>query len=250
MSFALFLPTQSESGPVPLLWYLSGLTCTHENGMNKAGFQREAARLGLALLYPDTSPRGEHVPDDTAYDLGQGAGFYLNATQAPWADHYRMEDYIMEELPAVLRADFPQLNLDRQGIFGHSMGGHGALTLALRHPERFQSLSAFAPICNPCASDWGRKQFQAYLGEDENLWQDYDASALICQGAWTSDLLVDQGTQDEFLGLLRPDALEEAMKAQGQPGRFRYQDGYDHSYFFIATFAADHLRWHAERLCL
>ena len=247
MTFGLFLPAEARLHPVPLLWYLSGLTCTHENAMTKAHMQEHAARHGLAVVFPDTSPRGEGVADDAAYDLGQGAGFYVNATQAPWAAHYRMWDYISEELPRVLMANFA-LEEDRQAITGHSMGGHGALTLAMRLPDRFASVSAFAPIANPTASDWGRKQFTAYLGTDESLWAAHDSTLLMRESGLRSELLIDQGSKDQFLDLLRPEALAEAMAARRQPGVFRMQAGYDHSYFFIASFMADHVDFHARAL--
>ena len=247
MTFGLFLPAEARLHPVPLLWYLSGLTCTHENAMTKAHLQEHAARHGLAVVFPDTSPRGEGVADDAAYDLGQGAGFYVNATQAPWAAHYRMWDYISEELPRVLMANFA-LEEDRQAITGHSMGGHGALTLAMRLPDRFASVSAFAPIANPTASDWGRKQFTAYLGTDESLWAAHDSTLLMRESGLRSELLIDQGSKDQFLDLLRPEALAEAMAARRQPGVFRMQAGYDHSYFFIASFMADHVAFHAQAL--
>lgn len=247
MTFGLFLPAEARLHPVPLLWYLSGLTCTHENAMTKAHMQEHAARHGLAVVFPDTSPRGEGVADDAAYDLGQGAGFYVNATQAPWAAHYRMWDYISEELPRVLMANFA-LEEDRQAITGHSMGGHGALTLAMRLPDRFASVSAFAPIANPTASDWGRKQFTAYLGADESQWAAHDSTLLMRESGLRSEVLIDQGSKDQFLDLLRPEALAEAMAARRQPGVFRMQAGYDHSYFFIASFMADHVDFHARAL--
>lgn len=248
MTFGLYLPPQAEAGPVPLLWYLSGLTCTHENAMVKAGAQGWAARHGLAVVFPDTSPRGEGVADDEAYDLGQGAGFYVNATEAPWAPHFRMWDYVAEDLPRLLFNAFP-LDEERQGITGHSMGGHGALTLAMRHPGRFRAVSAFAPIAHPTASDWGRKQFAAYLGEDEAAWAPHDAALLMRERGVQGEVLVDQGTKDQFLHLLKPEALAEAMAARRQPGTFRMREGYDHSYFFVASFMADHVAFHAEALC-
>ncbi|TVP71840.1 MAG: S-formylglutathione hydrolase [Rhodobacteraceae bacterium] len=247
MTFGLFLPPQAKRGPVPLLWYLSGLTCTHENAMTKAHAQAHAARHGMAVVFPDTSPRGEGVADDAAYDLGQGAGFYVNATEAPWAPHFRMWDYISEELPRVLMANFA-LDESRQAITGHSMGGHGALTLAMHFPERFASVSAFAPIANPTASDWGRKQFGAYLGADETLWSRHDATLLMRERGARMPVLIDQGASDQFLDLLRPEALSEAMAARRQAGIFRMQSGYDHSYFFVATFMEAHIAFHAEAL--
>ncbi|MEM9709213.1 MAG: S-formylglutathione hydrolase [Pseudomonadota bacterium] len=247
MTFGLFLPAEAERAPVPGLIYLSGLTCTHENAMIKSGAQAHAARVGLALVFPDTSPRGDDVADDEAYDLGQGAGFYVNATEAPWAPHYRMWDYVAEELPDLLAKHFP-VDLARCGLTGHSMGGHGALTIAMAYPERFKSLSAFAPIAHPTASDWGRKQLSAYLGSDEALWVSHDATHMMREMGYPGPVLVDQGTGDEFLHLLRPEALAEAMAVRRQPGAFRMQEGYDHSYFFISTFMADHIAHHAEAL--
>ncbi|MFD1796361.1 S-formylglutathione hydrolase [Paracoccus aurantiacus] len=247
MTFAAYLPPAAAAGPVPVLWYLSGLTCTHENAMTKAGAQEHAAREGIALIFPDTSPRGEDVADDEAFDLGQGAGFYVNATETPWAPHFRMWDYITAELPAVVFDRF-SLRRDAQGITGHSMGGHGALTIAMTMPETYRSLSAFAPIANPSESDWGRKQFAAYLGNDAAAWGGHDATLLMREKGYPGDLLVDQGSSDQFLDLLRPQALAEAMAARRQPSVMRMQEGYDHSYFFVQTFMGDHVRWHAERL--
>jgi S-formylglutathione hydrolase len=247
MTFGLFLPAEAEHGPVPVLWYLSGLTCTHENAMTKAGAQAWAAEHGIALVFPDTSPRGEGVADDEAYDLGQGAGFYVNATEAPWAAHYRMWDYIGEELPRLLLHNVP-IEEERQAITGHSMGGHGALTLAMTYPGRFASVSAFAPIAHPTRSDWGRKQFTAYLGAEESAWVRHDATLLMRERGFDGPVLIDQGTRDQFLDLLRPEALAEAMAARRQEGAFRMQKGYDHSYFFVSSFMADHLDFHAEAL--
>ena len=247
MTFGLFLPAEAEDQPVPVLWYLSGLTCTHENAMTKAGAQKWAAEHGIALVFPDTSPRGEGVVNDAAYDLGQGAGFYVNATQDAWAPHFQMWDYVAEELPQLLATNFP-INEERQAITGHSMGGHGALTLAMSLPGRFTSVSAFSPICNPTASDWGRKQFTAYLGTDEARWAAHDASLLMTAQGFDGDVLVDQGTSDQFLDLLMPESLATAMMKRRQPGAFRMQAGYDHSYFFIQTFMAEHVAFHAEAL--
>ena len=246
MTFGLYLPPQAEKGPVPLLWYLSGLTCTHENAMTKAGLQRHAAEQGLALVFPDTSPRGEGVADDQAYDLGQGAGFYVNATQKPWSRHFRMYDYIVTELPALLMAEQPLSGV--HGITGHSMGGHGALTIAFRNPGLFRSVSAFAPIVNPTRSDWGRKQFSAYLGNDEAHWVDYDACLLLAERGWAGEILIDQGATDQFLDLLRPEAMANLIVERRQPSVLRMQAGYDHSYYFVASFGEDHVRWHAERM--
>lgn len=247
MTFGLFLPAQAEDGAVPVLWYLSGLTCTHENAMVKAGAQAHAAELGIALVFPDTSPRGPGVADDAAFDLGQGAGFYVNATEAPWAPHFRMWDYITDELPNVLFSAFP-VDEGRQAITGHSMGGHGALTVAMSFPGRFRSVSAFAPIAHPTTSDWGRRQFAAYLGPEEARWAPHDATLLMRKRGFDGPVLVDQGAKDQFLDLLRPEALAEAMAARRQQGVFRMQKGYDHSYFFVASFMADHAAFHAEAL--
>jgi S-formylglutathione hydrolase len=247
MTFGLYLPPQAKAGKVPVLWYLSGLTCTHENAMVKAGAQAHAARHGIAVVFPDTSPRGEGVADDAAYDLGQGAGFYVNAVREPWARNFRMWDYITADLPDVLFDAFP-LDPDRQGITGHSMGGHGALTIAMTHPDRYRSLSAFAPIAHPPQSDWGRKQLDAYLGDDEAAWAAHDSTLLMRDRGFPGEVLIDQGTKDQFLDLLKPEALSEAMAARRQPGVFRMQPGYDHSYFFVSTFMADHVAFHAERL--
>lgn len=247
MTFGLFLPAEARDGPVPVMWYLSGLTCTHENAMIKAGAQGWAAEQSIALVFPDTSPRGAGVADDAAYDLGQGAGFYVNATEAPWAPHFRMWDYIAEELPALIGAQFA-VDPERQAITGHSMGGHGALTLAMALPGRFRSVSAFAPICNPVKSDWGRRQLTAYLGADEGAWAGHDASLLMTGRGFDGPVLVDTGTADQFLDLLRPETLAQAMAARRQEGTFRMQKGYDHSYFFISTFMEDHVNFHAEAL--
>ena len=247
MTFGLFLPEEAREMPVPVLWYLSGLTCTHENAMIKAGAQAWAAEHGVALVFPDTSPRGDDVADDEAYDLGKGAGFYVNATQAPWAPHFRMWDYVATELPAMIGAEFA-VDLERQAITGHSMGGHGALTLAMGLPGRFRSVSAFAPIAHPTAGDWGRKQLGAYLGSDESNWAAHDATLLMRETGFDGPVLVDQGASDQFLDLLMPEALSQAMAARRQDGVFRMQKGYDHSYFFVSTFMPDHLEFHAEAL--
>ncbi|MBO9402226.1 S-formylglutathione hydrolase [Shimia sp. R9_3] len=247
MTFGLFLPEEAKVGPVPLIWYLSGLTCTHENAMVKAGAQQWAAEQGVALVFPDTSPRGEGVADDPAYDLGQGAGFYVNATQKPWAPHYNMWDYIAEDLPSFLQEEFP-VDLSRQSIMGHSMGGHGALTLAMSLPDRFRSVSAFAPIANPTAADWGRKQLSAYLGDDEAAWAAHDATLLMREKGFDGPILVDTGTDDQFIDLLRPEALAEAANARRQEATLRLQKGYDHSYFFVSSFMEEHIAFHAEAL--
>jgi S-formylglutathione hydrolase len=247
MTFGLFLPEQAEEGPVPILWFLSGLTCTHENAMVKAGAQRWAAEMGLSVVFPDTSPRGEGVANDAAFDLGQGAGFYVNATRKPWAPHFRMWDYVTEELPGELFKAFPVAEA-AQAITGHSMGGHGALTIAMSFPGRFRSVSAFAPICQPSASEWGRKQFTAYLGPDETAWAAHDATALMKKRGFDGPMLIDQGTSDQFIDLLRPEALAEAMAARRQGGSFRLQKGYDHSYFFVSSFMEEHMAFHAGAL--
>ncbi|GAA6195076.1 S-formylglutathione hydrolase [Pseudophaeobacter arcticus] len=247
MTFGLFLPEEAKDGPVPILWFLSGLTCTHENAMTKAGAQAWCAEQGIAIVFPDTSPRGEGVADDAAYDLGQGAGFYVNATQEPWAAHYQMWDYIAEELPALLAENFA-IDLDRQAITGHSMGGHGALTLAMSLPGRFKSVSAFAPICNPTGADWGRKQLTAYLGEDEATWAKHDASLMMRDTGFDGPVLIDTGTTDQFIDLLRPEALAAALAEKRQEATLRLQPGYDHSYFFVSSFMEDHVTFHAEAL--
>lgn len=249
MTFGLYLPPAAEEGPVPVLWYLSGLTCTHENAMTKAAAQGWAARAGMAVCFPDTSPRGDNVADDTAYDLGQGAGFYVDATQTPWSSHYRMWSYVTKELPALLDASFP-IDPDRQAITGHSMGGHGALTVAMHHPDRFASVSAFAPIAHPVASDWGRRQFGNYLGGDEGRWAAHDATLLMEDRGFPGPVLVDQGAADQFIELLRPADLARAMAARGQDFTFRMQPGYDHSYFFVQSFMEDHIAFHASALGL
>ncbi len=247
MTFGLFLPEEARDGPVPVLWYLSGLTCTHENAMVKAGAQGWAAEQGIALVFPDTSPRGDDVADDEAFDLGKGAGFYVNATEDPWKPHFKMWDYVAEELPALIGANFA-VDMERQAITGHSMGGHGALTLAMNLPGRFRSVSAFAPICNPMASAWGRKQLTAYLGANETGWVAHDASHLMREKGFDGPLLVDTGTQDQFMDLLKPEAFASACAARRQQASLRMQPGYDHSYFFIATFMEDHVTFHAEAL--
>lgn len=246
MTFGAYVPPQAADGPVPVLWYLSGLTCTHENAMTKAGLQEHAARHGLAVIFPDTSPRGAGIADDDAYDLGQGAGFYVNATRDPWKTHFNMYDYVLSELRDLVVGALPLR--DVHGITGHSMGGHGAMTLALRNPDHFASLSAFAPIANPSQSDWGRKQLSAYLGDDEAAWARHDSTILIKEQGWKGDILIDQGSSDQFLDLLKPEALANAMTLARQPGQMRMQKGYDHSYFFVNSFAGDHVAWHAERL--
>ncbi|CNL23929.1 putative esterase [Yersinia enterocolitica] len=247
MTFSIYLPPPRDDNPPPVLYWLSGLTCNDENFTLKAGAQRIAAELGLVLVMPDTSPRGDGVPNDDGYDLGQGAGFYLNATQAPWSAHFRMYDYISQELPALIRQHFSVS--ERQSISGHSMGGHGALMLALRNPQQYQSASAFAPIVNPCQVPWGRKAFTAYLGADENQWLQYDSCHLLTHAQAQLPMLVDQGDGDQFLAeQLQPAKLAELARQRDWPLTLRIQPGYDHSYFTIATFIEDHLRFHAEYL--
>ncbi|MFT5722469.1 MAG: S-formylglutathione hydrolase [Motiliproteus sp.] len=248
MRFSIYLPPQASNGQkVPVLYWLSGLTCTDDNFMHKAGAQRIAAELGIAIVAPDTSPRGEGVPDDEAYDLGQGAGFYVDATQAPWNRHYRMYDYVVNELPELIEATFPVS--DKRALSGHSMGGHGALMIALRNPARYGSVSAFSPISNPLNCPWGKKAFSAYLGEDTAAWRDYDASLLLRQATQKVPALVDQGEADGFLlEQLKPEVLQAAATANEYPLELRRHDGYDHSYYFIASFIEDHLRFHASHL--
>ena len=247
MKFSIFLPPQAAKGKVPLLWCLAGLTCSDENFSVKSGAQRLAAELGIALVMPDTSPRGENVPDDASYDLGQGAGFYLNATQAPWDRHFKMYDYLTVELPTLLAEQFPIT--ERQAIMGHSMGGHGALVLALRQAGRYTSVSAFAPIVNPCAVPWGQKAFAAYLGDDRAAAESYDATLLMAKASHRLPVLVDQGDSDNFYPQqLQPEALEAVAQQQGFDFTLRWQKGYDHSYFFIASVVEDHLRFHGQYL--
>jgi len=247
MTFAVFMPEEAAYGPVPVLWYLSGLTCTHANAMEKAGAQAWCAEHGIALILPDTSPRGEGVANDEAYDLGQGAGFYVNATQDPWKPHFQMWDYLADELPALVGEKF-NVDMELQSITGHSMGGHGALTLAMGLPGRFKSVSAFAPIANPTASDWGRKQLSAYLGEDESKWAKHDATLMMADTGFDGPILIDQGGDDQFWDLLKPEALAAAMVANKQDGIHRVQKGYDHSYYFISTFMEDHVAFAADAL--
>ena len=247
MTFGLFLPQEAQHTSVPVLWYLSGLTCTHENAMVKAGAQAWAAEQGIALIFPDTSPRGEGVADDPAYDLGQGAGFYVNATETPWAPHFRMWDYVAEDLPRLVFENFA-LDQDRQAITGHSMGGHGALTLAMGHAGRYRSVSAFAPICNPSETDWGRKQLAAYLGSDETLWEAHDSTKMMQEAGFDGPILIDTGASDQFIDLLKPETLAQAANARRQQSTFRLQPGYDHSYFFVSTFMEDHIAFHAGAL--
>ncbi len=248
MKFAIYLPPKISSGEkVPVLYWLSGLTCTDENFMQKSGAQRIAAELGIAIVAPDTSPRGEQVANDDGYDLGQGAGFYVNATQAPWNRHYQMYDYVVNELPQLIEATFPVS--EQRAISGHSMGGHGALTIGMLNPERYSSMSAFSPICNPINAPWGKKAFTAYLGKDKANWLNHDASELMRRAKQFIPAKVDQGGEDDFLTeQLQPETLEAAAIASGYPLSLFIRDGYDHSYYFISSFIEDHLRFHAEHL--
>ncbi len=247
MTVGVYLPPQAEHGPCPVLYWLSGLTCTEQNFITKAGAQRYAAEHGVILVAPDTSPRGEAVADAEGYDLGKGAGFYVNATREPWSRHYRMYDYIVDELPAWVEANLPAT--DVRAISGHSMGGHGALTIALKNPGRYRSVSAFSPIVAPSQVPWGQKAFAAYLGEDRSAWQQYDATALVAEATERLPLLVDQGAGDEFLdNQLRPQLLQAACAAVGHPLTLRLQPGYDHSYYFIASFIGEHIAHHARAL--
>ncbi len=248
MTFSVFVPDHAEGAKLPVLWFLSGLTCTHANVTEKGEYRAACAEHGVIFVAPDTSPRGEDVPDDAAYDFGKGAGFYVDATQEPWARHFAMRSYIERELPALVGEHFP-VDMDRQGITGHSMGGHGALTIALRNPARFRSVSAFSPIVSPLNCPWGEKALGGYLGPDREAWRAYDACALIEDGARLPHLLVDQGTADDFLeNQLKTGLLVEACEKAGIAADIRMQDGYDHSYYFISTFMAEHVSWHAERL--
>ena len=247
MTFAVYIPPQAKVKSVPVLWYLSGLTCTHENAMVKSAAQGWAAENGVALIFPDTSPRGENVPNHDDYDLGQGAGFYVNATNGKWSDNFQMWDYITAELPKLIFKNFPLLE-NAQGITGHSMGGHGALTIAMSLPNQYQSVSAFAPIANPTMSEWGQKQFKEYLGIDKANWEKYDSTILMQKVGFHSNVLIDQGSADNFLDLLQPETLKNAMNVREQKGQFRFSDGYDHSYFFIMSFMRDHIEHHANIL--
>jgi S-formylglutathione hydrolase len=251
MRFSVYQPPQAAAGPVPVVWYLSGLTCTEENFTVKGGAQRYAAEHGIMVIAPDTSPRGAGIAgEDDSYDFGTGAGFYVDATVSPWNQNYRMYSYVTQELPGIVFDSF-NAKRDAQGIFGHSMGGHGALTIGLKHPQTYRSVSAFAPICAPSQCDWGRKALTGYLGAQRSAWQDYDATALIISGLrFASDVLIDQGSSDEFLEKqLCPDLFLDACKHADQAVELRYQDGYDHSYYFIASFMGDHLAFHARALC-
>lgn len=248
MRFAVFTPPQAKDGPVPVLYYLSGLTCNWSNVMEKSGIQRVAAELGMMIVAPDTSPRGDNLPDDEAYDLGQGAGFYLTATQAPWSTHFRMDQYVTEELPALIAKHFPA-DMSAQGITGHSMGGHGALTLHLKSPEIYRSVSAFSPIVAPSQVPWGEKAFSTYLGNDRGAWNAYDATVLVAERPSPAEILIDQGEADNFLKeQLRPNLFADACKVAGQKLNLRRHAGYDHSYYFIASFIGEHLRHHHKAL--
>jgi len=248
MTFAVYVPDHEEGARLPVVWYLSGLTCTHANVMEKGEYRQAASELGLIIVAPDSSPRGEDVADDESYDMGQGAGFYVDATEEPWAKHFRMRSYVEKELPELIAREFPA-DMERQAIFGHSMGGHGALTIALRNPDQYKSVSAFAPIVSPLNCPWGEKALGGYVGNDKAVWRQYDACALIEDGARVGDILVDQGTSDNFLEeQLKPQLLVEACDKAGIPLSLNMREGYDHSYYFISTFMEDHLRWHAERL--
>jgi S-formylglutathione hydrolase len=248
MTFSVFVPPHQPGDRLPILWYLSGLTCTHANVTDKGEYRKLCAELGIIFIAPDTSPRGEDIPDDEAYDFGQGAGFYVDATQEPWAKNFQMRSYIETELPAIIAQNFPA-DMQRQGITGHSMGGHGALTIGLRNPDRFKSISAFAPIVSPSNCPWGEKALSGYIGNDTALWRDYDACALIADGARVPALLIDQGSSDTFLTeQLKPELLTAACQDTGINLTLNMREGYDHSYYFISTFMEHHLRWHAVRL--
>lgn len=248
MTFSAFVPDHAPGAKLPVLWYLSGLTCTHANVTEKGEFRAACAAHGIILIAPDTSPRGDEVPDDEGYDFGKGAGFYVDATEAPWSTHFKMRSYIEHELRELVAQHFP-VDMARQGITGHSMGGHGALTIALRNPERFRSVSAFSPIVSPINCPWGQKALGGYLGSDQAAWREYDACALIEDGARLPDLLIDQGEADNFLHeQLKTGLLVMAARKTGIPATIRMQPGYDHSYYFISSFMADHVSWHAERL--
>jgi S-formylglutathione hydrolase len=248
MTFSVFVPDHAPGAKLPVLWYLSGLTCTYANVTEKGEFRAACARHGIIFIAPDTSPRGDDVPDDEAYDFGKGAGFYVDATQEPWSRNFKMRSYIEQELPGLIAEHFP-VDMARQGITGHSMGGHGALTIALRNPGRFRSVSAFSPIVSPLDCPWGEKALAGYIGPDKTVWRQYDACALIEDGAQLPELLIDQGDADTFLvEQLKTHLLVDACSKAGIPASIRMQPGYDHSYYFISTFIADHVRWHAERL--
>ena len=245
MTFAVFIPKKDNISKFPFIWYLSGLTCTHENAMTKSGAQYWAAQHGVALIFPDTSPRGKDVSDDPSFDLGQGAGFYLDAVNEPWKKNFQMWSYINDELPKVVIKNFP-VDSKNQAVMGHSMGGLGALNCAIKNPERFKSVSALAPICNPVKSEWGQRQFSAYLGDSKEQWESYDPTILLSQSGFKGQFLIDQGKNDNFLELLKPESLETVIKNQGLDSIFRYHEGYDHSYFFVASFIGDHIQHHSN----
>ena len=247
MTFGIFMPSIATSESVPLVWYLSGLTCTHENAIVVIAAMMGAEEFGVAIVFPDTSPRGNNVPDDDDYDLGQGAGFYLNATEQPWVNNFKMWDYITLDLTNIINKHF-NVDMARQSIMGHSMGGHGALTIGMGIPGRFKSISALSPISNPTGADWGRKQLAAYLGNGEQSWIGHDSSILMSNEGFDGKVLIDIGSKDQFMDLLRPETLANAMTQRRQPGEFRIQSGYDHSYFFVSTFIDDHLAFHADLL--
>lgn len=249
MEFAIYKPPQAADGPVPVLWYLSGLTCTWANANEKGGIHALAAEHGVMVVFPDTSPRGEAVPNDEAYDLGQGAGFYVNATQEPWAKHFQMEQYVVDELSTLVREHIHMADMERQGITGHSMGGHGALTLHFKHPERYRSVSAFSPIVNPVTTPWGEKCLGAYLGDDKNAWLDHDACELVKRQSTDAHILIDVGGSDEFEDpYLMSSRFVDACDAASQKLTHRVQDGYDHSYYFVSSFMADHIAHHVANL--
>ena len=247
MTFALYLPSQTNAEKLQVIWFLSGLTCTHENAMIKSGIQRWASEEKIAIIFPDTSPRGEGVPDDDNFDLGQGAGFYVNSTENPWKKNFQMWSYIVDELPNLVFKEFP-INPDKQSIMGHSMGGLGALNIAFRNPEIYKTVSAFAPISNPLKGVWGQKQFEAYLGKDKDKWEKYDPSILLTEQGYKGKILVDQGTKDDFLKNLMPESLEKIFELRKKGDQIRYQKDYDHSYFFVSSFLKDHILWHKENI--
>lgn len=249
MTFSVFVPPHEDGETLPVLWYLSGLTCTHANVTEKGDYRAACAEQGIIFIAPDTSPRGDDVPDEDGYDFGKGAGFYVDATEEPWDQHYRMRSYIEDELPALIAKNFPMADMQRQSITGHSMGGHGALTIGLRGGERFRSVSAFSAVVSPINCPWGEKALGKYLGDDRAAWREYDACAMIADGARVPELLVEQGTADQFLEeQLKPHLLQDACDKAGIDLTLNMREGYDHSYYFISTFLGDHVRWHAERL--
>ena len=245
MTFAIYLPKLMENNKIPPIWFLSGLTCTHENAMIKSGIQRWASEKKVAVIFPDTSPRGDEVPDDESFDLGKGAGFYVNSTENPWKKNFQMWSYVVDELPSIIFREFP-LDQESQSIMGHSMGGLGALNIAIRNPEIYKTVSAFAPISNPTGGVWGQKQFGAYLGPNKNNWEKYDPSILLTEYGYRGKILIDQGTKDDFLDKLMPGSLERILNKRKNGDQFRYQEGYDHSYFFVSSFLKDHVNWHID----